>query len=247
MNPIEFGKFIASLRNEKNLTQEELAEKLFIDKRKVSRWECGTSMPEFDMLIKLSEILDVSLYELSICKRIKNECITTRLINSFRNIRDFKKYKAKKKILVIIFIILFIMLLITSIYTIKYNDTVELYELISMDNSYNIDGNYIRAKDYSLFNINNIGIVTNNKEENESIFKNCEYEVIDNDIRKFYILNNDKKYINSYKTIYSYSTNDKSIKLSEIITLKVNCTNRKKIENFSFDVKLSKKYSNKLF
>ena len=116
-----------------------------------------------------------------------------------------------------------------------------------MDNSYNIDGNYIRTKDYSLFNINNIGIVTNNKEENESIFKNCEYEVIDNDIRKFYILNNDKKYINSYKTIYSYSTNDKSMKLSEIITLKVNCTNRKKIENFSFDVKLSKKYSNKLF
>ena len=65
MNPIELGKFIASLRAEKNLTQEELAEILFIDKRKVSRWECGTSTPEFDMLIKLSEILDVLLYELS--------------------------------------------------------------------------------------------------------------------------------------------------------------------------------------
>ena len=62
MNPIELGKFIAKLRNEKKLTQEELAEKLYIDKRKISRWECGNSIPDFDMLIKLSEILDVSLY-----------------------------------------------------------------------------------------------------------------------------------------------------------------------------------------
>ena len=98
MNPIEFGKFIATLRNEKNLTQEELAEKLYIDKRKVSRWECGTSIPEFDMLIKLSEILDISLFELSICKRIENESITRKIINKFKNIKDFRKYKAKKKI-----------------------------------------------------------------------------------------------------------------------------------------------------
>ena len=34
MNPIELGKFLANLRNEKNLTQEELADKLFIDKKK---------------------------------------------------------------------------------------------------------------------------------------------------------------------------------------------------------------------
>ena len=92
MNPIELGKFIASLRNEKNLTQEELAEILYIDKRKISRWECGTSVPEFDMLIKLSEILDVSLYELSISKRIENEKLTRKIINKFKTIKDYKKY-----------------------------------------------------------------------------------------------------------------------------------------------------------
>lgn len=247
MNAIEFGKFIASLRNEKNLTQEELAEKLFIDKRKVSRWECGTSMPEFDMLIKLCEIFDVSLYELSICKRIRNECITTKIINSFKNIKDFKKFKAKKKIMIIVYIILFIILLITSIYTIKYNDTVAIYELRSMDTLYDLNGNYIRAKDYSIFNINDISITSNDKEKNESVFKNCEYEVFDNNIRKFYILNNDKKYINSYKTKYSDNMKNDNIKLSEIITLKIKCTNNKKVTNHSFDVKLSKKYDNKLF
>ncbi len=150
MNPIELGKFIASLRNEKNLTQEELAEKLFIDKRKISRWECGTSIPELDMLIKLSEILDVSLYELSIAKRIENDTLTKKVINKFKSIKDFKKYKLKKKIKMIILIIFFIIFLITSTYTIKYNDTVEIYKLKSIDDKYYLNGDYIRAKDYTL-------------------------------------------------------------------------------------------------
>lgn len=247
MNGIEFGKFIASLRNEKNLTQEELAEKLFIDKRKVSRWECGTSMPEFDMLIKLSEIFDVSLYELSICKRIKNECITTRIINKFRNLKDFKKYKAKKKTNIIISIILFIILIITTTYTIKYNNTVEIYELESMNEKYNLEGNYIKAKDYSLFNINSISIISNTANENEKLFKNCEYEVLTNNVRIFYIINNDKKYINSYKTQYSDSMKNANIKLKEKANLKVKCTNNNKINNYSFDIKLIKKFDNSLF
>ena len=247
MNPVEFGKFIASLRNEKNLTQEDLAEKLFIDKRKVSRWECGTSMPEFDMLIKLSEILDVSLYELSICKRIKDECITTKIINEFRNIKDFKKYKAKKKTNIVISIILFIILVITTTYTIKYNNTVTIYELSSADKTYAIEGNYIKAKDYNLFNINNIGIVANDKKKNETLFKNCEYEVLSNNVRMFYIVNNDKQNIYSYRPTYSDSMKNNNIKLSDLIRLKVKCTNKKEIDNYDFEVKLSEKYSNKLF
>ena len=247
MNGIEFGKFIASLRNEKNLTQEELAEKLFIDKRKVSRWECGTSMPEFDMLIKLSEIFDVSLYELSICKRIKNECITTKIINKFRNIRDFKKYKAKKKINIVILIILFIILIITTTYTIKYNNTVEIYELESMNEKYSLEGNYIKAKDYNLFNINSISIVSNTANENEKLFKNCEYEVLANNVRIFYIINNDKKYINSYKTQYSDSMKNTNIKLKDKANLKVKCINNNKTNNYSFDIKLVKKFDNSLF
>ena len=97
MNPIELGKFIANLRNEKHITQEELADKLFIDKRKISRWECGTSLPEFDMLIKLSEILDVSLYELSICQRIEDETILEKAKTKIRSIKDLKRLNKKRK------------------------------------------------------------------------------------------------------------------------------------------------------
>ena len=115
MNPIELGKFIAKLRNEKKLTQEELAEKLYIDKRKISRWECGNSIPDFDMLIKLSEILDVSLYELSICKRIENESLNRKIINKFKSIKDLNKYNGKAKLkFIIIFILLIVLLISTS-------------------------------------------------------------------------------------------------------------------------------------
>ena len=83
---IELGKFLAKLRQEKGITQEKLAEILNIDKRKISRWETGSSMPEFDMLIKLSEILDISLYELSICQKIKDKNLIEKMKIKFKSL-----------------------------------------------------------------------------------------------------------------------------------------------------------------
>ena len=238
MNPIELGKFIANLRNEKNLTQEELAEKLFIDKRKVSRWECGTSIPEFDMLIKLSEILDVSLYELSICKRLNKESISRKTLNTFKNIKDFKKYKLKKKIIIIISIIILIFFLITTIYTIKYNGSIEIYELKSLDDNYYIEGNYIKTKDYSTFNIKHIGTIDKNKKENGNSFINCEFGIYSNDIRVFYLTPNNK--FNDY---YNEFDNDKI--LNDNIVIKVECNKKK--GNITFNAMLVKKVDNRLF
>ena len=246
MNPIELGKFIASLRNEKNLTQEELAEKLFIDKRKISRWECGTSIPEFDMLIKLSEILDVSLYELSIAKRIENDILTKKVINKFKSIKDFKKYKLKKKIKIIILIIFFIIFLITSTYTIKYNDTVEIYKLKSIDDKYYLNGDYIRAKDYTFFYIKEIGFTSENKEKNYLTFKDCEYEIYDNNNRIFHTNNDNKLLINPY--IQSPYYKDKyQIIINNIFDLHAKCKNNNEFKKYTFKIQLSKIYNNKLF
>ncbi len=223
MNSIELGKFIATLRNEKNLTQEELAEKLFIDKRKVSRWECGTSIPDFDMLIKLSEILDVSLYELSICKRIENEKLKRKLINRFKNIKDLKKYNLKKKLLLILYILLGIFFSITTIYTIYNYNTVEIYELVSLDENFYIEGNYIRAREYYYFNIakiSNFKINTNNYNIKLEIFDDNNriiqsYDTTGSNIKENIIINNNniknlQKPIESSKLflyIYYYEKN----------------------------------------
>ncbi len=50
MNQEKIGKFITTCRKEKNLTQEELAEKLNVSNKSVSRWENGKNMPDYSIL-----------------------------------------------------------------------------------------------------------------------------------------------------------------------------------------------------
>ncbi len=64
MNQIEIGKFIAKCRKEKNLTQAQLAEKLNITDRAVSKWETGKSMPDSSIMLELCEILGITVNEL---------------------------------------------------------------------------------------------------------------------------------------------------------------------------------------
>ena len=64
MDKAEFGSFIAELRKEKNMTQKELADKLVISDKAVSKWERGISYPDITLLEPLSLILDVSITEL---------------------------------------------------------------------------------------------------------------------------------------------------------------------------------------
>lgn len=58
------GAFIALRRKEKEMTQKELAQKLMLSDKAVSKWECGLSMPDVSLLVPLSELLDVTTTEL---------------------------------------------------------------------------------------------------------------------------------------------------------------------------------------
>lgn len=64
MNQIEIGKFMAKCRKEKKLTQVQLAEKLSITDRAVSKWETGKSMPDSSIMLELCEILGITVNEL---------------------------------------------------------------------------------------------------------------------------------------------------------------------------------------
>lgn len=64
MDTLKIGRFIARVRKEKNMTQEELANILGVTNKTVSRWENGNYMPDLSLLKPLSEALDVSLNEL---------------------------------------------------------------------------------------------------------------------------------------------------------------------------------------
>lgn len=64
MDQIKIGRFIAECRKKKNLTQVQLAEKLNITDRAVSKWETGKSMPDSSVMLGLCEILEISVNDL---------------------------------------------------------------------------------------------------------------------------------------------------------------------------------------
>ncbi|MGN0576415.1 MAG: helix-turn-helix domain-containing protein [Ruminococcus sp.] len=73
MNLVQIGKFIATLRKEQGLTQEQLGEKIGVTNKTVSRWETGTYLPPADALLSMSMLFDVSINEILSGKRLKEE------------------------------------------------------------------------------------------------------------------------------------------------------------------------------
>lgn len=64
MDQLKIGKFIASCRKENNLTQMQLADKLGITDRAVSKWETGKAMPDSSIMLLLCDILGISVNDL---------------------------------------------------------------------------------------------------------------------------------------------------------------------------------------
>ena len=64
MNQLAIGKFIARKRKEKNLTQEQLAQKLGVSNKTVSKWECGKCMPDYSIVKPLCQELGITISEL---------------------------------------------------------------------------------------------------------------------------------------------------------------------------------------
>ncbi len=73
MNQENIGVFIARVRKEKGMTQEQLAESLGVSQRSVSRWENGKTMPDLSLYEPLCEALDIQVSELLYGKRMSDE------------------------------------------------------------------------------------------------------------------------------------------------------------------------------
>ena len=73
MDQIKIGKFIAECRKESNLTQAQLAEKLNITDRSVSKWETGRSLPDSSIMLELCDILGITVNELLNGEKISME------------------------------------------------------------------------------------------------------------------------------------------------------------------------------
>lgn len=109
MEQVKIGKFIQTMRKEQSLTQRDLAEKLNISDKTVSKWETGNGLPEVSLMLPLCKLLNISVNELLSGEKLDEKQYYKK---AEENIMDLLKEKAeaKKKIIMSVLILLIAML-----------------------------------------------------------------------------------------------------------------------------------------
>lgn len=117
MDQIKIGKFIAKLRKSKNMTQEQLGEKLSVSFKTISKWENGRGMPELSTLKPLSEELGISINELLSGEKIEKEIYQERLEENIINTIDYtnKKIENRNNLIGLILIAFGVLISITAV------------------------------------------------------------------------------------------------------------------------------------
>ncbi|MBR4083554.1 MAG: helix-turn-helix transcriptional regulator [Lachnospiraceae bacterium] len=88
MDQKKIGSFLRELRNEKNLSQEQLAEEFGVTSRSISRWENGNTMPDISIIIELADFYDVDIREIIHGER-KSENMDKELKDTLVTVADY--------------------------------------------------------------------------------------------------------------------------------------------------------------
>jgi len=124
MNQEKIGKFILELRKEKNMTQQELADKIGVTDRAISKWENGRGLPDLSLMKPLCEELGISINELisgeKINKKEYQEKFEENVLNTI-NYTDKKINRMKLVFKIIIGIILLFMFSVATMFVIDIN------------------------------------------------------------------------------------------------------------------------------
>lgn len=103
IDQVKIGGFLRELRKEKELTQEQLAEKFGVSSRSVSRWENGNTMPELGILVELADYYEVDIKEIIDGER-KSESMKKEERETLQKVADYaeaeKKLTVKRKCIV---------------------------------------------------------------------------------------------------------------------------------------------------
>ena len=121
MDLIKIGKYIAAKRKALGLTQKQLAEKLNMSDKSVSKWERGICLPDVTVYLELCKILDISINEFLAGEDIPKETIEQKAEENIIQITKDNKNKQKylKKIIRLLIVMLIVFIFITSIFIYK--------------------------------------------------------------------------------------------------------------------------------
>ena len=200
----DFGKIIKEIRKNNNLTQKELADKLFVTYQAVSKWENNKSIPDIAILQKISELYNIDLNNLTITN----------------------KKKSNKLYLLIIIIILIILSSIGILYLNNHSHDFEMRTIETTCNDFNLSGTIAYNKDKTAIYISEIDYCGLNKDQIYDTITSTLYQN-ENNKEKIIITNKEKNnlslndylkdltyHVNNYKsTCLDYNKNELYIKI----------------------------------
>lgn len=199
----DFGKIIKEIRKNNNLTQKELADKLFVTYQAVSKWENNKSIPDIAILKKISELYNIDLNNLTNTKKRNNTIYF---------------------ILIIIFLIL--SLTITILITKNHTHDFEMRTIETTCNDFNLSGTIAYNKDKTAIYISEIDYCGLNKDQIYDTITSTLYQN-ENNKEKIIITNREKNnlslndylkdltyHVDNYKSIcLDYNKNELYIKI----------------------------------
>lgn len=225
MNPEKVGLFIRELREKENMSQDQLADILYVDRSLISKWENGRLSPDIKYLQKLCKIFKIELTEL-----ISGELIDKNNESELKNnLFDYlasenSKYKKVKftAIASLTITILAIFAFLIYYFFQTYN-TTRTYRLYGVNNEYTIDN----------------GLLVITREYSYLLFSDLEENV--SDITVYYLSNNEKTVIYEgpkENIILDYSGYNSSINLKNIDKIKNNLYIDLKVNDSIVNIKL---------
>lgn len=126
----KISNFIKAKRKELNLTQEELAEKLFVTEKAVSRWETGRGTPDISLLIPLSKALKVEIPEILNGEENKKNKNDIEKLIEYNELTKKSKFNFKIKLIILLYVLSILFFL--SYLRVEYNPNIELNYFIRL-------------------------------------------------------------------------------------------------------------------
>lgn len=138
MDPKKTGMIISNARKKLNITQKALADKLYVSDKAVSKWERGLCFPDISVLIPLTEILNISLYDLLRGEKMSKKEVEETLKSTIYYSNNELKKKKKKYVLISSIIILIILLISITILLFTSNNN-DISAIIDRDTLHDIN------------------------------------------------------------------------------------------------------------
>lgn len=140
MNQEKIGKFIATSRKMKNMTQKELAEKLGVTDRAISNWENGKNMPDLVLFKDLCNILEITINDLLSGEKIDNNSYREKFQENVTNMVVCSNKKSWRKIILIIstFSLVLLVIILGNLYFINKKEITKSDDNESLAYNYSV-------------------------------------------------------------------------------------------------------------